>query len=239
MCGRYLITTPVEAINALFGTTAVVNLPARYNLAPTQEAPVVRRRSDGGRELVMLRWGLVPGWADDPAIGSRMINARGESVAEKPAFRGAFRATRCLVAANGFYEWRSEGKRKQPYLVRLRGGGLFAFAGLWESWRPKGSAGEVLETYTIVTTDASPTIRDIHPRMPVMLEPDQHGAWLDGSAEDAAGLIRPFPGDLLEAFAVDPRVNNVANDDPSCAKPLDEVRAQPAADGDERQMRLI
>jgi len=239
MCGRYLITTPVEGINALFGTTAVVNLPARYNLAPTQEAPVVRRRGDGSRELVMLRWGLVPSWADDPAVGSRMINARGESVAEKPAFRGAFRARRCLVAANGFYEWRSEGRRKQPYLVRLRGGGLFAIAGLWESWRPKGSTGEVLETYTIVTTDASPKIRDIHPRMPVMLEPEQCGTWLDGSAEDAAGLIRPFPDELLEAFAVDPRVNSVANDDPDCAKPLDDAPAHPAKDGDERQMRLI
>lgn len=238
MCGRYMITTAVEGINALFGTAGVVNLPARYNLAPSQAAPVVRLGAAGPRELVMLRWGLVPAWAEDLSIGNRMINARGESVAEKPAFRSAFRARRCLVAADGFYEWRTEAGRKQPYLVRLRGGGAFGFAGLWESWRPK-EGGETVETFTIVTTKAAPSLRHIHPRMPVMVEPENHEAWLAGTAEAAASLIRAFPDELLEAFRVSHRVNSVAHDDSDCIRPVEAEDAEEAPDDEAKQMRLI
>ena len=165
MCGRYLITTPVEAIRQIFKVDQRPNLAARYNVAPTQSVPIIRRNEDG-RELVMARWGLVPFWAKDLKIGARMINARAETVAEKPAFRDAFRRRRCLVIADGFYEWRKVDGGKQPYLIRLKGAAPFAFAGLWERWTDKESD-ERIESCTIIVTEANALIAPIHDRMQI------------------------------------------------------------------------
>lgn len=219
MCGRYSITTPVEALARLFGFPERPNLAPRYNMAPTQIAPAVREE-DGGRHLALLRWGLVPFWAKDIAIGARLINARAETLAEKPAFRDAFRKRRCLLPADGFYEWQAVESRKRPYLIRRRDGRPLAFAGLWESWRGGGEA--PLETFTIVTTEANGTLRPIHGRMPVIVEEEAFALWLSPPS-DGAGLrelLRPAREDLLETIEVSTRVNNVRNDDAACAEPL-------------------
>lgn len=219
------LATPVAELKRIFEFSETPNLRPRWNVAPTQDVAAVRLGEDGARHLDLLRWGLVPHWADDPAIGNRMINARGESVADKPAFRGAFRQRRCLVPADGFYEWKAAGKRKQPYLIRRRDGRPLAFAGLWERWPgPKGAPlPQPLETVTIVTTAAGGMIADLHERMPVMLEPEHWGLWLDPRAplpmvED---LLRPAPDPALEAVPVSTRVNDVRNDDDACIVPFD------------------
>ena len=227
MCGRYSLTTPIEGIRALFGIDSAINLAPRYNIAPTQEVLAVRASPDGaGRELAGFRWGLIPSWAKDPAIGSRMINARAETVAEKPAFRAAFRRRRCLVAADGFYEWekRPDGG-KQPWRITLDGGAPFAFAGLWEGWL--GADGSEIESCTIVTTDAAEAIADLHHRMPVMLDPADYDTWL--AADDpkqAAPLMRPYAG-ALEFYPVTMRVNNVRNDDPRVLERAEPAEATP------------
>ena len=237
MCGRYTITTPVDAIGELFGADDRPNLEPRWNVAPTQRSPVVRRGEDGRRRLDMLTWGLVPFWAKDRSIGSRMIMARGESIAVKPAFREAFRQRRCLVVADGFYEWARTPEGKQPYAIRRRNEGVFAFAGLWERWRTlEGS--EVLETFAIVTTGANATLRPIHPRMPVVLDAADHVAWLEAPPEKAITLVRPAPEDMLQAYQVSTRVNSVRNDDPTLIRPADvDVRSDDGSGGE--QMTLI
>ena len=189
-------------------------------------SPASGEGSDGGvsgpspRELVWLRWGLIPSWARDPAIGNRLINARAETVGEKPAFRAALRRRRCLIAADGFYEWQRAGARKQPYFIRLRDDRPFAFAGLWESW--EGADHSALETCTILTTDANEVMRPIHDRMPVILAPDDYARWLDPAIESPAplaGLLRPYAADDLTASAVSPHVNSPAHEDPRCIEP--------------------
>lgn len=205
----------------LFGLDTTPNLPPRYNIAPTQLAPVVRLVSAATkRELVSLRWGLVPPWAKDRSIGARLINARGDTVHEKPSFRAAFRQRRCLVVADGFYEWRAEGKVKQPMRVTLKDGGPFAFAGLWERYE-KGPEGP-LESFAIITTDAAALIAPIHDRMPVMLDAADHESWLDPAAppDRLSALLQPFPSERLHVYAVSPRVNAVRNDDEACVAPL-------------------
>jgi putative SOS response-associated peptidase YedK len=224
MCGRYSLTTPVDVLRRLFGFAELPNLAPRYNVAPTQMAPVIRPSGGGGRRLDLLRWGLVPGWARDEKIGSRLINARGETVATLPSFRAAFRSRRCLVPVDGFYEWRREGARKQPYHIALADGGPFAFAGLWE--RHEGGAAP-LDTFTIVTTAANELLRPLHDRMPVILEPADAETWLGGTPVAAAALIRPFPAERLVLRAVSPRVNSPRYDDPACLAP---------AEADPRQM---
>ena len=177
MCGRYTLTSPVEALRQLFDFAgAAPNLGPRHNIAPTQRAPVIRLGADGGREMQMLSWGLVPYWAEDISLQSHMINARGETVAEKPAFRQAFRQRRCLVPADGFYEWPTVGaKSKQPFLFRRQDKVPFAFAGLWERWVPP--QGEVLESFTIVNIAANATMAPFHDRIPVILDPLDYAAW--------------------------------------------------------------
>jgi putative SOS response-associated peptidase YedK len=218
MCGRYSLTTPVEALRRLFRFEQLPNLAPRYNIAPTQQAPVVRS-SGSGREIVMLRWGLVPSWAKEIA-GAPLINARGESVAEKPSFRNAFAKRRCLVPADGFYEWpvRADGV-KQPWRIGRRDGEPFAMAGLWESWRAPG--GEDVESFTIVTTAANGDIAPLHDRMPVILATNDHDLWLNAAAPRAEilALLRPYPANELRAYAVSTRVNKVANDDAACIAP--------------------
>ena len=169
MCGRYTLTITPEMLRTLINFAVTPNLEPRFNIAPTQMAPVVRADGDGGRKIDMLRWGLIPSWSKDMSVASKLINARGETIAQKPSFRDAYQERRCLIPADGFYEWRKEGDVKQPFRIGFRGGKPFLFAGLWESWTaPDGSdnAGETIETYTIVTTDANAKLSPIHHRMP-------------------------------------------------------------------------
>jgi putative SOS response-associated peptidase YedK len=218
MCGRYMLTTPVDALRQLFLFTERPNLPPRYNIAPTQEVPIVRRTRDGaGRELRLVRWGLVPYWADDPKIGNRLINARAESVARAPAFRDAYERRRCLVPADGFFEWRKDGKTRQPLLVRRKDQAPFAFAGLWERWPQPG--GGVLRSCTIITCPPNALIAPVHDRMPVILAPEDFERWLDPAA-GGGELLQPCPAEWLEALPVSPRVNSPQNDDPECIAPL-------------------
>jgi putative SOS response-associated peptidase YedK len=214
MCGRYTVTSSPEAIRALFHYQEQPNFPARYNVAPTQPIPIVRL-VEGKRQFALVRWGLLPSWVKDPKTFTLLINARGESAAEKPAFRAAMRRRRCLIPADGFYEWQAVGGRKQPFFVRAKSGAPFAFAGLWETWT--GPNGEELETGTIVTTRANRTLAAIHDRMPVILAPEAFDLWLDCAHVDAAtatSLIQPAPENLLEVYAVSTAVNRTANDDP-------------------------
>jgi putative SOS response-associated peptidase YedK len=196
MCGRYLIISSPEAIRRFFQYPEQPNFPARYNVAPTQPIPIVRI-AEGRRQFVLVRWGLIPAWVKDPREFSLLINARGESVNDKPAFCNAMKRRRCLIPADGFYEWKDEGGRKRPYVVRPRSGGPIAFAGLWESWM--GPNGEEMETAAIITTEASRDVAHIHHRMPVVVPPDAFDLWLDPhvDAETAAALIVPAPAVCL------------------------------------------
>lgn len=231
MCGRFSLTTPLEGLRALFGFEELPNLAPRSNIAPTQRVAAVRQGEDGRRHLAELRWGLVPVWAKDLSIGARMINARGETVAEKPAFRSAFKSRRCLIAADGFYEWQApeSGKGpKQPYRIEFAGRPPFAFAGLWENWRdPQEKGGPRVESCTIVTTEANEPLRWLHDRMPVILAPDDFARWLapGTDVETLQALLRPWPGEggaygPLSVYAVSTAVNKVANEGPELLAPL-------------------
>ncbi|MDJ0946624.1 MAG: SOS response-associated peptidase [Kiloniellales bacterium] len=242
MCGRYTLTTPLEGLRAVFLFEESLNLAARYNIAPTQEVPAVRLGpEDGKRHLALLRWGLIPSWAKEASIGSRMINARAESVAEKPAYRTAFRRRRCLIPADGFYEWQARPPGpKQPYHIAPVTGGPFAFAGLWERWEDK-AGGQVVESFTIVTTEANRRLAAIHPRMPVILAPAGYAVWLDpDSGIDALqSLLSPAPEEAFAATPVSTRVNAVRNDDPSLIVPA-ASQEEPAADPKPAaQLRLL
>jgi putative SOS response-associated peptidase YedK len=209
MCGRFAFYSPSEAAVALFGVSTSIAVEPRYNIAPTRYIAAIRDDEDKQRELVMLRWGLVPFWAKDASIGNRMINARAETVAEKPAYRAAYRHRRCVVLADGFYEWRREGDAKTPYYISLASGEPFALAGLWEIWKDKES-GDSLQTTTLITTDANDFMTPLHHRMPVILESSSAGEWLAGSKDllDDVAAITPE----LQAWPVDRRVNNARNE---------------------------
>ena len=211
MCGRFAFYTPAEAVVRLFGARAEEDFPPRWNLAPTQDAPVVRLDADGERYFDALYWGLVPFWAKEKAIGNRMINARAETVAEKPAFRQAFRQRRCLVLADGFYEWRKTASGKQPWFIHRAGGEPFAMAGLWERW-DKG--GEPLDSCTIVTTRANDWMTRLHNRMPAILLGDAVDRWLDPEPPEAelVDLLEPVGDEALDAHEVSREVNNPGNE---------------------------
>jgi putative SOS response-associated peptidase YedK len=217
MCGRYTLSTPAGRLAEEFQLDSTVEIPPSYNVAPTQQVAAVLE-DEGGRRLEMLRWGLVPSWADDPDIGARMINARSETAPEKPSFRRAFRGRRCLIAADGFYEWKREDGGKQPYYFRMQDGRPFAFAGLWESW-DKGDG--TLRTCAILTTRANSVLEEIHDRMPVILPHDAYNAWLDPDAdrEELGELMIPYPGDDLETYPVSRFVNSPRNNDERCIEP--------------------
>jgi len=221
MCGRYVFTSPLEAIQRMFKFDQMTNLAPNYNVAPTHEMPIVRSDKRGqNHELTKARWGLIPHWAKDEKIGYSTFNARADTVATKPAFRDAYKKQRCLVPANGFFEWQKTGtgkKDKQPYLIRLRGGDLFAFAGLWSWW--KNPAGEEITSYTIITTEPNELLKPIHNRMPVILSPTHYEWWLDPEA-DGVELLKPFSADEMEAFPVSKRVGLVKNNDPELIEPL-------------------
>src|SRR5918992_842703 len=219
MCGRHTLTTPVGKLAEEFEITRPLpEVPARYNVAPTQEVAAVLAEDDE-RHLEMLRWGLIPSWADDPGIGSRMINARSETAAEKPSFRKAFKERRCLIPADGFYEWQKTNGGKQPYHLKMRDGRLFAFAGLWESW--KGDEEGEIRSCTILTTDANDLVGEVHHRMPVILPPETYDLWLDpavGEAEQLLFLLVPYPAQDMEVYPVSRRGNNTSNDEPGCVE---------------------
>jgi len=221
MCGRFTLSSPPELIAEAFDLATVPAMSPRYNIAPSQPVATVRLDTDGRRALDSLRWGLVPGWAKDPAIGNRMINARSETVHEKPAFRAAFRKRRCLVVADGFFEWRSIDGARQPVHVCMRDHRPFAFAGLWERWQAPGA--DPVDSCTIITTSANTLMAPIHDRMPVILPPAHYAAWLDPATSPPATLqsmLVPWAGEDLTARDVDRRVNNPRNDDPGCIAPL-------------------
>ncbi len=222
MCGRYALTTPPQVLAALF-KLGDKYLPAmRYNIAPTQTVPIVVQRADGSREMMQMRWGLIPSWAKDATIGNRMINARSESAAEKPAFRSAMRSRRCLVPVSGFYEWQQRDGRKQPYYIRRADGQPMALAGLWESWVDK-SSGEEVNTFTILTTSANEQIASLHDRMPVIIDPKDFDHWLDPREHDSSKvvpLLRPAAGSVLEMHPVSKRVNTPKNDDATLIEPV-------------------
>jgi len=220
MCGRFSqFFTWEEVHNFLNISGAARNLPARYNIAPTQEARVARF-SGGGLRLDSLNWGLVPSWAKDGKMAARMINARAETVVEKPSFRSAFYHRRCIVPADGFYEWRGSKGAKQPYRILPQSGELFGFAGLWERWEKREH--EPLETFTIITTEANTKLARVHHRMPLILGQADFGHWLAPglSINEAQTLLRSAPNDAVAFHAVSQRVNNTRNDDPSCIEPL-------------------
>jgi putative SOS response-associated peptidase YedK len=217
VCGRFTLTSTPETLAERFELESPPAVSPRYNIAPGQDVLAIRAVASGIREAVALRWGLVPSWADDPAIGNRMINARAETLTSKPAFRDAVRRRRCLIAADGFYEWADHGGPKQAYHIHRDDHAPFAFAGLWEHWRD--GAGRDLQTCTIVTTDAAPVIASIHPRMPVMLEASAWSAWLDPTGTDPTPLLpllHPIEDERLAFHPVGDRVNHIRNDDAAC-----------------------
>ncbi len=242
MCGRFTLRTPLGKLVQQFCLTSVPDVAPRYNIAPTQDVAAVRiadaERSrhtpcavsgDGtrsvpttaARELVMLRWGLIPPWADDPRVGSRSINARSETADTKPLFREPLRRRRCLILADGFYEWQAAGRVKQPYYIHAPNDRPFAFAGLWERWRHQG---QVIESCTILTTDANERLAPLHDRMPVILRPCDYELWLDpavGEVERLKPLLVPCPNDTLTLHAVGADVNRPSNDGPACIQPVE------------------
>ena len=214
MCGRYAFFSPAEAVKRTFALDFSPELKPRYNIAPTQSVPALRVVEEGARKLVMLHWGLVPRWAKERAIGNRMINARSETLAEKPAYRDAFRRRRCLVLADGWYEWQAAAGGKRPWFVRLRDPRPIAFAGLWERWKDPAGA-EMLESCTIVTTDASESIRKIHDRMPVVLPEQSWDRWMDPAYTDTEALSKtlgPYNSKALQAWQVSRLVNAPKNE---------------------------
>lgn len=218
MCGRYELSSHPTAIALAFGLPHPPDIRPRYNIAPTQQVPIVRHNAAGERELVQVRWGLVPRWAKDPSIGAKMINARGETVASKGAFRNAFARHRCLVPANGFYEWRRTRSGKQPMHIGMSDGRPFGLAGLYERWLSPD--GEVLDTCTIVTTSASGSLADVHPRMPVIVPDAEYARWLDCANADVADLLAAWSGAPLRIHPVSTRVNAVINDDAQLCEPV-------------------
>lgn len=226
MCGRYTLLPNAEQWIAAFklpreAKQAIETLAPNYNVAPSQAIPIVRNRGETGeRELALVHWGLIPFWAKEKSIGYKMINARAETVAAKPAFKNAYRKRQCLVVANGFYEWQKrDGGTKQPYLIRIKDHAPLAFAGLWESWHNPESGSE-LQSCTIIVTEANDRLKPIHHRMPVILDSQDYESWLDPGSQQAQALLRPCPDEWLEFHPVSTYVNSPQHNDPKCIEPI-------------------
>ncbi len=220
MCGRFTLTTTGETVAEWFELADPLVLTPRYNIAPSQPVAVVRE--EGGRVLEARRWGLIPSWAKDPRIGNKMINARAETLLERPAYRQAFRQRRCLIPADGFYEWRRNAAGRQAFYIRDREHPVFGMAGLWEEWRDP--AGKRVGSCTIITTEANPAVASVHDRMPVILRPADYGAWLDPACrepEKLETLLKPWPGDRTHLSPVSDHVNNPAHEDARCSEPVE------------------
>ncbi len=226
MCGRFALHARSEEIREVFDVEGPVEVPRSYNIPPGQSIPAIRNPSSSNseREVTSLQWGLVPFWADDADIGSSLINARSETVLEKPSFRDAFRKRRCLIPASGFYEWKSTNGSKQPYYITSDSQSLFAFAGLWEHWEDEETDDEI-NSCTILTTDPNQLMRPIHNRMPVILHPSRYDAWLNTgeNPEDLTAFFTPYQSDRLEAYPVSRHVNNPEHDDPTCIEPVEQT----------------
>lgn len=213
MCGRYTLTIDIKTVAEKFGVPATLDTSPRYNIAPTQEVVSVMR--NGASHLAWLRWGLIPSWAKDESIGSRMINARAETLTEKPSFKGLLRSKRCLIVADGFYEWKQENGSKIPMYMTLKSGEPFAFAGLWDLWKSPG--GEHIHSCTIITTEPNDLVASIHNRMPAILLPGAYAEWLDPDMRDEQALSRwlaPYPAGEMIARPVSRLVNDPRHDSP-------------------------
>jgi putative SOS response-associated peptidase YedK len=220
MCGRYALHAHPDVIALQFGLSAPPGFKPAYNIAPTSDVLIVREDTGTGRRADLYRWGLIPGWAKDPAIGNKLVNARGETVAEKPSFRSALRRWRCLVPASGFYEWQAVAGKKQPYYIRPKADALFGLAGITELWNgPDGP----LHTVCLITTEPNELMRGIHDRMPVIVAREDYGAWLDPGNQDAARLKRficSFPAAQMEVYPVSKAVSNARNEGKELIEPL-------------------
>ncbi|MDZ8055827.1 MAG: SOS response-associated peptidase [Aulosira sp. ZfuVER01] len=224
MCGRFTLNQTAAALAQAFDVEAVPDLAAQYNIAPTQMvATVIHKPESHKREFQQLRWGLIPSWAKDPGIGAKLINARAETVAEKPSFRSAFKHRRCLVLADGFYEWQRQQHKKQPFYFRFQNGQPFAFAGLWEKWQ--SPEGEEITSCTILTTAANEVLQPIHDRMPVILAPSDYNLWLDPQEqkpEVLQELLHPYPAAAMTSYPVSTLVNKPQHNTPECIMPISE-----------------
>jgi len=221
MCGRFTFALSPEMLAEIFGVTVNEALPARYNIAPTQQVLIIRDAATEGRYLSPVKWGLVPSWAKDPSIGGRMINARCETVHEKPAFRHCFRARRCIIPASGFFEWAATPAGKKPHYLTMRDGSPLALAGIWDTW--KSPQGEIVETCAILTTTSNNLLAALHDRMPVLLHPTEFGLWLDRSVNDHEKLKRlfqPYPAELMQEWEVSTMVNSPVNETAETISPL-------------------
>lgn len=222
MCGRFTRKENFQQLAKLLGLRTIPQLPPRYNIAPSQLIACVRANPESQEnECVQLKWGLVPSWAKDPSIGHKMINARAETVSEKPSFRKAFQQRRCLILADGFYEWKREGKEKHPYYIHFTDNRPFAFAGLWERWEASGGA--PLESCAMITTGPNALMKPIHNRMPVILHPQDYALWLNLAVHEAQSLtamLQPYPPEHMETYLVSASMNNPRNDGPTCHQPL-------------------
>lgn len=226
MCGRFTLTADADTLRQAFDLTdsspALAQLTPRYNIAPSQPVAAVVAEADGARRLEFLKWGLIPSWAKDPQIGNRLINARAETLVEKPSFRSALKKRRCLILADGFYEWKKDGKVKTPMYVQLKSGEPFAFAGLYEIWKPADSDAAV-RSCAIITTGPNELMKNIHDRMPVILTPAVHALWLTPGelpSEKSLPLLKPYTASQMKATAVSTLVNSPAVDSPECIKPV-------------------
>lgn len=229
MCGRYRLSRRKQVLEEHFDSVSgMEDWNARYNIAPTQPVPVIRQNpKQPVRELSLFRWGLVPRWAKDPSVAARMINARSETASTKPAFSDALKSRRCLVLADGFYEWQQTGKVKQPYCFEINDGELFAFAGIWDRW--KDASGKPLETCSILTTTANTVMSSVHDRMPVILSRDSYDLWLDPGMNNvaaAADLLRPYDARLMRCYPVSSRINSAVNDDEECSRRVESAVVQ-------------
>ena len=227
MCGRYRLSRRKQMIQEYFDTADEVDWEPRYNVAPSQPVGIVRQdRTKPERHFSLARWGLIPYWAKDASIGYKLINARSETVASKPAFREAFKSRRCLIPADGFYEWKRAERVKRPFHFGMSDDSLFAFAGVWDRW--KDATGQVVESCSILTTTPNALLSDVHDRMPVILNPENYDSWLGPGlthVDAVTELLTPFDATLMKRFAVSNRINFVKNDDPDCVAPLREEKS--------------
>jgi putative SOS response-associated peptidase YedK len=229
MCGRYRLSRRKQIVEEYFDSVSgEEDWAPRFNIAPTQAVPVIRQNpKEPIRELSLVRWGLIPSWAKDPSVGATMINARSETASTKPAFRDALKSRRCLIPADGFYEWARTGKARQPYCFEVNEGKLFAFAGIWDRWND--ASDETIETCSILTTTANAVTAAVHDRMPVILDPDGYDLWLDPGMRDvsaASELLKPYDARLMRSYPISTRINHVANDDAECSEPVELAEVQ-------------
>jgi len=229
MCGRYRLSRRKQIVEEYFDTASdSEDWAPRFNIAPTQPVPVIRQHpKEPVRELSLMRWGLVPSWAKDSSGAASMISARAETAATKPAFRDALKSRRCLIPADGFYEWARTGKTKQPYCVEVNDGELFAFAGIWERW--KDPSGQWVKSCSILTTTPNAVTAAVHDRMPAILDPDGYDLWLDPGMTNVAAaseLLKPFDARLMRCYPISTRINHVANDDEGCSAPVEPAEIQ-------------